>query len=119
MLQDIIFVKPLKNYKLYLRFEDNLEGIIDLQQQIKFTGVFEPLKNPDYFAQVKVNPELGTIQWPNGADLDPDVLYAALEIWTQLDWHFKRRSPTKLINPNLSSAIAKTLSLSPKNLAFL
>jgi hypothetical protein len=80
MLQDIIFVKPLKNYKLYLRFEDNLEGIIDLQQQIKFTGVFEPLKNPDYFAQVKVNPELGTIQWPNGADLDPDVLYAALEI---------------------------------------
>jgi hypothetical protein len=80
MLQDIIFVKPLKNYKLYLRFEDNLEGIIDLQQQIKFTGVFEPLKNPDYFAQVKVNPELGTIQWPNGADLDPDILYAALEI---------------------------------------
>jgi len=78
MLQDIIFVKPLKNYKLYLRFEDNLEGIIDLQQQIKFTGVFEPLKNPDYFAQVKVNPELGTIQWPNGADLDPDVLYSVL-----------------------------------------
>ncbi|MFM7192421.1 MAG: DUF2442 domain-containing protein [Microcystaceae cyanobacterium] len=46
---------------------------------MKFTGVFEPLKNPEYFAQVKVNPELGTIQWPNGADLDPDVLYAALK----------------------------------------
>ena len=80
MLQDIIFVKVLKNYKLHLRFEDNQEGIVDIQQQIKFTGVFEPLKNPDYFAQVKVNSELGTIQWPNGADLDPDVLYAALEI---------------------------------------
>lgn len=78
MLQDIIFVKPLKNYKLHLRFEDNLEGIIDLQQQIEFSGVFELLKNPDYFAQVKVNPELGTIQWPNGADLDPDVLYSVL-----------------------------------------
>ncbi|AFY61130.1 DUF2442 domain-containing protein [Synechococcus sp. PCC 6312] len=80
MLQDITFVEPLNNYQLHLRFEDNLEGIIDLQKQIEFSGVFEPLKNPDYFAQVKVNPELGTIQWPNGADLDPDVLYAALEI---------------------------------------
>ncbi|MFM8295149.1 MAG: DUF2442 domain-containing protein [Microcystaceae cyanobacterium] len=79
MLQDITFVKPLKNYKLHLHFEDDQEGIVDIQQQIKFTGVFESLKNPDYFAQVKVNPELGTIQWPNGADLDPDVLYAALE----------------------------------------
>ena len=79
MLQDITFVKPLKNYKLHLRFEDDQEGIVDIQQQIKFTGVFESLKNPDYFAQVKVNPELGTIQWPNGADLDPDVLYTALE----------------------------------------
>jgi len=79
MLQDIVFVKHLKNYQLRLRFEDNQEGIVDIQQQIKFTGVFEPLKNPEYFAQVKVNPELGTIQWPNGADLDPDVLYAALE----------------------------------------
>jgi hypothetical protein len=78
MLQDIIFVQPLNNYQLHLRFEDNLEGIIDLQQQIEFSGVFEPLKNPDYFAQVKVNPELGTIQWPNGADLDPDVLYSVL-----------------------------------------
>ncbi|MFM7440415.1 MAG: DUF2442 domain-containing protein [Snowella sp.] len=79
MLQDITFVKPLQNYKLHLHVEDDQEGIVDIQQQIKFTGVFESLKNPDYFAQVKVNPELGTIQWPNGADLDPDVLYAALE----------------------------------------
>jgi len=79
MLQDIVFVKSLKDYQLRLHFEDNQEGIVDIQQQIQFTGVFEPLKNPEYFSQVKVNPELGTIQWPNGADLDPDVLYAALE----------------------------------------
>ncbi|MBE9239657.1 DUF2442 domain-containing protein [Synechocystis salina] len=75
MLQDIVAVNPLKNYKLYLRFEDNQDGIVDIQKQVEFTGVFEPLKDLEYFAQVKVNPELGTIQWPNGADLDPDVLY--------------------------------------------
>jgi hypothetical protein len=78
MLQDIIAVNLLQNYKLHLRFEDNQEGVVDIQQQIKFTGVFEPLKDPNYFAQVKVNPELGTIQWPNGADLDPDVLYGLI-----------------------------------------
>jgi hypothetical protein len=78
MLQDIIAVNPLKNYKLYLRFEDNQDRIVDIQKQVEFTGVFEPLKDLEYFAQVKVNPELGTIQWPNGADLDPDVLYEVI-----------------------------------------
>ncbi|ALJ68172.1 MULTISPECIES: DUF2442 domain-containing protein [unclassified Synechocystis] len=62
MLQDIVAVNPLKNYKLYLRFEDNQDGIVDIQKQIEFTGVFEPLKDLEYFAQVKINPELGTIQ---------------------------------------------------------
>ena len=38
------------------------------------------LPSDEYFAQVKVNPELGTIQLPNGADLDPDVLYAARSV---------------------------------------
>jgi hypothetical protein len=37
-----------------------------------------PLKDPAYFSQVKVDPELGTVSWPNGADLDPDVLYGRL-----------------------------------------
>ncbi|MBJ7899432.1 MAG: DUF2442 domain-containing protein [Cyanobacteria bacterium RI_101] len=78
MLKDIIAVQPLPNYQLYLRFEDNQEGIINIQQQIEFKGVFSPLSDPNYFAQVTVNPELGTIQWPNGADLDPDVLYSLI-----------------------------------------
>jgi hypothetical protein len=38
--------------------------------------VFAPLGDPARFAEVGVNPELGTVGWPNGADLDPDVLYA-------------------------------------------
>ena len=37
--------------------------------------VFEPLKDPAYFAQVTVDAELGTVVWPNGADLAPDALY--------------------------------------------
>ena len=41
--------------------------------------MFEPLANPDYFAQVRVDDELGTVVWPNGADLDPLVLHGDFE----------------------------------------
>jgi hypothetical protein len=43
---------------------------------IDFFVVFPALSDPDYFATVQVDPEIGTIGWPNGADLDPDVLYS-------------------------------------------
>ena len=78
MLQDVLAVKPLTDYKLHLRFEDGMEGMVDLAKMIEFTGVFAPLKDKIFFASVYVNPELGTIQWSNDADLDPDVLYAAV-----------------------------------------
>jgi hypothetical protein len=78
MLQDICEVHLLGDYRLHLRFEDGVAGEIDVAQLVTFTGVFAPLQDPAYFAQVRVNPELGTICWPNEADLDPDVLYAAI-----------------------------------------
>jgi len=76
MLKDIIYVQPLEDYRLHVRFEDGIEGVIDLVNLVKFSGVFGPLRDRQYFLQVSVNPDLGTICWPNGADLDPDVLYA-------------------------------------------
>jgi hypothetical protein len=78
MLKDIVAAKPLSDYRLQLRFEDGVEGVVDLAPQLSFQGVFEPLRDPNYFAQVRVDPELGTIAWPNGADLDPDVLYGPI-----------------------------------------
>ncbi len=79
MLKDIIEVQPKDGYKLYLEFEDGVNGIVDINQLIEFTGVFAPLQNEDYFKQVKVNPDWGTIYWENGADLDPDVLYSVVK----------------------------------------
>jgi hypothetical protein len=43
---------------------------------VRLDGVFAPLLDPAKFAEVRLNPDLGTVCWPNGADLDPDVLYA-------------------------------------------
>jgi hypothetical protein len=76
MLKDIVEVRPLAEYRLYLRFEDGVDGEVDVARLIDFSGVFGPLKERKEFARVRVDPELGTIVWPNGADLDPDVLYA-------------------------------------------
>jgi hypothetical protein len=78
MLIDIVEVKPLSGHRLHLRFADGSEGVVDLAPHLKFSGVFEPLKDPVYFAKVRVDPDLGTVTWPNGADLDPDVLYSRL-----------------------------------------
>ena len=76
MLQDIVDAFPLPDYRLSLRFEDGTTGIVDVSKCVNFTGVFEPLRDGAEFALVRVDPELGTVCWPCGADLDPDVLYA-------------------------------------------
>ena len=76
MMSDIVAAQPLEGHKLNLRFEDGSEGVVDVSQLVRFHGVFEPLKDLAYFRLVRVDPDSGTITWPNGADLDPDVLYS-------------------------------------------
>jgi hypothetical protein len=78
MLKDIVEVTPLARHRLRIRFEDGVEGVIDVSAIVEFSGVFEPLEDQDYFAAAFVNPDWGTVTWPNGADLDPDVLYSRL-----------------------------------------
>ena len=74
---DVIAVKPIEEHVLELSFEDGLTAQVDLDRVIgNFDGVFTPLRDPGYFIQVRVEPELGTIVWPNGADICPDVLYS-------------------------------------------
>jgi hypothetical protein len=76
MLVDVVEARPLGGYRVHLRFEDGLEADLDLSELIRFEGVFVPLRDPARFAELRVHPELGTVYWPSGADLDPDVLYA-------------------------------------------
>jgi hypothetical protein len=77
MLVDVVSVVALDGFRLRLTFEDGAEGEFDVGAQVGFDGVFAPLREPDYFRRVEVNPELGTVVWPNGADLDPKVLHEA------------------------------------------
>lgn len=77
MLPDVIAVRPLTGHRLRLRFDDGFEGDVDIARLVELSGVFEPLRDLAYFARVAVVPDLGTIAWPNGADIDPLVLYHA------------------------------------------
>ncbi len=75
-MPDVVSVKHLGGYRVHLEFEDGRAGELDLGETIEFRGVFAPLRDESEFARVRVDPNLGTIVWPTGADLCPDVLYS-------------------------------------------
>lgn len=74
---DVVDVRALDGHRLELTFKDGLTATVDLDHVIRFfDGVFAALKDLEYFRLVRVDPEIGPIVWPNGADLCPDVLYS-------------------------------------------
>lgn len=79
MLVDVIEAKHVRDFTVWVRFEDGSEGEIDLSEEL-YGPVFEPLRDVNYFRQVRVDPELGTIVWPNGADLAPEFLYEKVHV---------------------------------------
>jgi len=75
MMVDVTHVEVLKPYRLRLEFDDGTAGEVDISELVRFDGVFAPLRDPEAFSQVRLDEELGTIVWPNGADIDPFVLH--------------------------------------------
>jgi hypothetical protein len=77
-MADIIHVSAVEvvgDHRLRLSFEDGAEGEVDLSSW-RSSGVFDALADPAYFRQVRLDEELGTIVWPNGADIAPETLHA-------------------------------------------
>ena len=64
----------MRDQVLRLLFDDGTVGDVDFSAET-WRGVLEPLSDPRYFAQVRVDFEAGTITWPNGEDLAPEPLY--------------------------------------------
>lgn len=70
-------VKYLHEYILLLVFTDGRKAELDFANKVRGRGgVFAPFEDVTFFAQVAVDEEAGTLVWPNGVDLDPDVLYS-------------------------------------------
>src|SRR6266849_6370516 len=73
----VVSARPAGGYRVWLRFEDGRSGTLDVSKLVPFDGVFAPLSDPKYFRKLAVYGDGGgTIYWPNGADIDPEVLYA-------------------------------------------
>ena len=67
-------VEPLGGFRVRLVLTDGSAREVDLEPYLH-GPVFEPVRNdPAFFRSVRVDQELGTVVWPNGADIDPDVL---------------------------------------------
>lgn len=73
-LVHVVGVDALGDHRLRLRFDDGAVGELDFADRV-WRGVFEPLADPAFFDQVAVDRELGTIVWPNGADIAPETLH--------------------------------------------
>ncbi len=67
-------VKILRPYLLELVFSDGSRREIDLEKEL-YGEIFEPLKDPSFFSQARVDKDLGTVVWPNGADFSPEFLH--------------------------------------------
>jgi hypothetical protein len=80
-------VEVIADYRLRLSFDDGTVGDVDFTKR-EWQGVFEPLRDPRYFAQVRVDHDGGTIVWPNGVDMAPEPLY-----------ELARRHPAALASP--------------------
>ena len=69
----VISAKYLQDYRFYLELDDGSQGIVDLESSL--TGpVFAPLRSIELFKEGRLDPELETLAWPNGADFAPEYL---------------------------------------------
>lgn len=75
---------PLDGYRLRVGFTDGTERVVDVERYLR-GPVFEAVRRDRrVFEAVVVDPVLGTVVWPNGADIDPGVLYGRFQpAWAQ------------------------------------
>ena len=72
-------------HTLRITFDDGLSRAVNFER-VLFGDLYGPLRDPDEFARVKIDPEVGTLVWPSGADFDPAILHD----WPEHENSFRR-----------------------------
>src|SRR3989337_4252385 len=81
MIIHVTEVKVVGPYSLEVVFDDGTRKRVNLRREL-YGPIFEPLRDPAYFAQARLDPNSRTVTWPNRADFAPDFLYH-LEPWPE------------------------------------
>lgn len=77
MILHVVEARYERDYIIHLKFNDGAEGFVDLAEEL-YGEMFAPLKDVAKFKAFRVDPELETIVWDNGADFAPEFLHARL-----------------------------------------
>jgi hypothetical protein len=72
-MRAVVGIKALDDYKLWLKYSDEVEGVIDFSDRVG-KGVFKAWEDPREFAKVHIGPS-GEIAWNDQIEMDPDALY--------------------------------------------
>ena len=90
MFLHVTEAKHIEGYKIEVSFNDGRSGVADLSTVLR-GPVFEPLKSTPEFAKLRVDKELETVVWSNGADLAPEyIYYQAFKNEPELQEQFKK-----------------------------
>ena len=79
-------VKAISLYSIWLKFDDNTEGVVDLSHLIN-KPVFQNWKESEYFKKVYIDSESGAIAWDENIELCPDNMYLKIKGLTFEQWN--------------------------------
>jgi hypothetical protein len=78
MAPRLLDAKYSGEYQVWLKFDDGHQGVVDLEDEL-WGEVFEPLTRKEFFKTVRLDTDLNTITWDNGADFSPEFLYQLVQ----------------------------------------
>jgi len=70
----VVSFEKVAPFTLRVLFDDGTSQVIDFRPVLK-GELYGPLQDPSLFEQVRMDPEVHTLAWPNGADFDPAILH--------------------------------------------
>lgn len=79
MYYDLKEIKVLDGYNIYVCFEDQKQGVVDLSEIINRGGVFDELKDQKLFEQASIDKDWAVLCWPGGIDIAPETLYESVK----------------------------------------